>query len=149
MIVWNEFRNDARVLKEAQTLQSAGYAVTVFALHTPGVTLEKETLQGGIDVVRVARSPLWKLRKPKAGTPAATAASGAIGRLSPTRQVLRIVARLWTHAGLLARIVRHKAAVVHAHDVNTLPTAWLAAKLKRRARGIRRPRNQHQPRGLQ
>ncbi|WP_460079380.1 glycosyltransferase family 4 protein [Pseudomonas sp. H3_H05] len=129
MIVWNEFRNDARVLKEAQTLQSAGYAVTVFALHTPGVTLEKETLQGGIDVVRVARSPLWKLRKPKAGTPAATAASGAIGRLSPTRQVLRIVARLWTHAGLLARIVRHKAAVVHAHDVNTLPTAWLAAKL--------------------
>ena len=43
MIVWNEFRNDARVLKEAQTLQAAGYAVTVFALHTPGVTQEKET----------------------------------------------------------------------------------------------------------
>jgi len=130
MIVWNEFRNDARVLKEAQTLQAAGYAVTVFALHTPGVTLEKETLQSGIDVVRVARSPLWKLRKPKAGTPTvAPAARGATGRLSPTRQVLRIFARLWTHAGLLARIARYKAAVVHAHDVNTLPTAWLAAKL--------------------
>lgn len=38
MLVWNEFRNDARVLKQAQTLQSAGYLVTVFALHTPGVT---------------------------------------------------------------------------------------------------------------
>lgn len=130
MIVWNEFRNDARVLKEAQTLQSAGYAVTVFALHTPGITLEKETLQGGINVVRVARSPLWKLRKTRARVSAPTpTTSGAIGRLSPTKQVLRIVARLWTHAGLLARIAWHRAAVVHAHDVNTLPTAWLAAKL--------------------
>lgn len=129
MIVWNEFRNDARVLKEAQTLQSAGYAVTVFALHTPGVTLEKETLQGGINVVRVARSPLWKLRKTRAGVSAPASASGAIGRLSPAKQVLRIVARLWTHAGLLTRIAWHRAAVVHAHDVNALPTAWLAAKL--------------------
>ena len=131
MIVWNEFRNDARVLKEAQTLQAAGYAVTVFALHTPGVTQEKETLPGGINVVRVARSPLWKLRKTKTGGAASApaSASGPIGRLSPTRQALRIVARLWTHAGLLARIAWHRAAVVHAHDVNTLPTAWLAAKL--------------------
>lgn len=27
MVVWNEFLNDARVLKEAQTLQRAGYQV--------------------------------------------------------------------------------------------------------------------------
>lgn len=27
------------------------------------------------------------------------------------------------------RIALHRAAVVHAHDVNTLPTAWLAARL--------------------
>lgn len=131
MIVWNEFRNDARVLKEAQTLQAAGYAVTVFALHTPGVTQEKETLPGGINVVRVARSPLWKLRKTKTGGAASapSSASGPIGRLTPARRALRIIARLWTHAGLLARIAWHRAAVVHAHDVNTLPTAWLAAKL--------------------
>lgn len=129
MIVWNEFRNDARVLKEAQTLQAAGHEVTVFALHTPGVTHEKETLAGGIQVVRVARSPFWKWRKARktAATPAA--ASGVIGKLSPGKQVLRIVARLWTHCGLLTRIAFHRAAVVHAHDVNTLPTAWLAAKL--------------------
>ena len=36
MIVWNEFRNDARVLKEAETLQVEGYQVMVHALHTPG-----------------------------------------------------------------------------------------------------------------
>ncbi|KGE66301.1 MULTISPECIES: glycosyltransferase family 4 protein [Pseudomonas] len=129
MIVWNEFRNDARVLKEAQTLQSAGYQVTVFALHTPGVTLEKETLENGTHVVRVARSPLWKLRKSGTAAPVSAVGSGAIGRLSPARQVLRIVARLWTHLGLLARVACHRATVVHAHDVNTLPTAWLAARL--------------------
>ena len=38
MIVWNEFRNDARVLKEAETLQAEGYQVTVHALHTQGLT---------------------------------------------------------------------------------------------------------------
>jgi len=34
---------------------------------------------------------------------------------------------LWTHAGLLWHLTRCRAHVVHAHDVNTLPTAWLAA----------------------
>lgn len=134
MIVWNEFRNDARVLKEAQTLQAAGYQVTVFALHTPGVTAERERLECGIEIVRVARSPLWKIRKRRAmssncAEQTSAATNGAIGRLSVRQRALRIVARLWTHAGLLWRMVRHRAAVVHAHDVNTLPTAWLAARL--------------------
>ncbi|WP_077046227.1 glycosyltransferase family 4 protein [Pseudomonas sp. KK4] len=128
MIVWNEFRNDARVLKEAQTLQGAGHDVTVFALHTPGVTLEHEILEGGIKVSRVARSPFWKLRKTKVSS-GQVGGNASIGRLSPARQVLRIVARLWTHSVLLARIARYRADVVHAHDVNTLPTAWLAAKV--------------------
>lgn len=133
MIVWNEFRNDARVLKEAQTLQGVGHQVTVFALHTPGVTAEREVLACGVEVVRVARSPLWKLRKRKTvnteAAKAPLAAEGAIGRMSFKRQVLRIVARLWTHFGLLWRIALHRADVVHSHDVNTLPTAWLAARL--------------------
>lgn len=137
MVVWNEFRNDARVLKEAETLCSAGHQVTVHALHTPGVTREHEVLQSGVRVVRVARSPLWKWRKRKkapAGSgerfvakASPSGASGPIGRLSPVRQVLRIFARLWTHAGLLWHLTRCRADVVHAHDVNTLPTAWLAA----------------------
>lgn len=136
MVVWNEFRNDARVLKEAETLCSAGHQVTVHALHTPGVTQEREVLSSGVCVVRVARSPLWKWRKGNGHvgsalapvvTTAAPGASGPIGRLSPFKQVLRICVRLWTHAGLLWHLTRCRADVVHAHDVNTLPTAWLAA----------------------
>ncbi|TFY90819.1 glycosyltransferase [Pseudomonas kairouanensis] len=118
MIVWNEFRNDARVLKEAQTLQSAGYPVTVFALHTPGVTRRHEVLADGIRIVRVGHG--GRKARSRSERPAA----------APTRLPLRrVLSRLWVNAGLAVRIALHRAAVVHAHDVNTLPTAWLAARL--------------------
>ncbi|WFM69801.1 glycosyltransferase family 4 protein [Halomonas sp. CKK8] len=143
MIVWNEFVNDARVLKEAQTLQATGHQVVVHALHTPGVTQARETLDGGVKVVRVARSPLWKLRKRKhIDASKNTAASREDKTPQPqkpttpppetlTRQLLKLVARLWTHAGLAIQLLRSRPAVIHAHDVNVLPTAWLAAKLAR------------------
>ncbi len=143
MIVWNEFLNDARVLKEAQTLQGVGYQVIVHALHTPGVTEESETLASGVQVVRVARSPLWKLRKRKrleAQQNAKKKSAGANASPKPAaapppetfmRQLLKLVARLWTHAGLAFQLVCSKPAAIHAHDVNVLPTAWLAAKLAR------------------
>lgn len=143
MIVWNEFLNDARVLKEAQTLQSAGHQVVVHALHTPGVTQERETLDGGVKVVRVTRSPLWKLRKRKReGAGKTTATNPEKNSQQPQkpatpppetfkRQVLKLIARLWTHTGLAIQLVRSRPAVIHAHDVNVLPTAWLAAKLAR------------------
>lgn len=138
MIVWNEFRNDARVLKEAETLQTVGHKVTIFALHTPGVTQKLEVLASGVRVVRVARSPLWKWRKQRmpssmgAGNSAdAKAAIGPIGNMSLLRRILRIMTRLWTHLGLLIQMMRTHPDVVHAHDVNTLPTAWLTAVLTR------------------
>lgn len=55
MIVWNEFRHDARVLKEAETLQAAGHSVTVHALYTPGGTRASESLPSGVRVGQVKR----------------------------------------------------------------------------------------------
>lgn len=132
MLVWNEFRNDARVLKEAQTLQRAGHNVTVFALHTPGITLPVETLPGEIHVIRIGRSPLWKLRKGRSGPVRANHGSaGPVPHLPPVKRVLRIIARLWTHAGLLRSIIKFRPDIVHSHDVNTLPTCWFAARICR------------------
>ncbi|WP_445157486.1 glycosyltransferase family 4 protein [Halomonas sp. E14] len=143
MVVWNEFLNDARVLKEAQTLQSAGYQLIVHALHTPGVTEEIEILASNVHVVRVARSPLWKLRKRKrleaernAAEKSGQAKSQHQKVAAPppetfVRQLLKLVARLWTHAGLAIQLVRSRPDAIHAHDVNVLPTAWLAAKIAR------------------
>ena len=63
MIVWNTFQNDARVLKEAETLAGQGHRVTVFALLQPGETPEHEVLAPGLEVVRVSRTPLRALRR--------------------------------------------------------------------------------------
>lgn len=138
MIVWNEFRNDARVLKESETLQAEGYQVTVHALHTQGLTKKRETLVSGVHVVRVARSPLWKWRKLKASYLARTVvaegtneAVGPISKMSLLRKLFRIVARILTHVGLLVQMVKSRPDVVHAHDVNTLPTAWMVSVLTR------------------
>lgn len=128
MIVWNEFTNDARVLKEAQTLSLAGHHVSVHALHTPGVTSLRETLHDGIHVLRVPRSPFWKYRKSTAPGKA-NAGAKSFARLGLFRFFLRIVARLWTHFYLLLGMLRAKPDVIHSHDVNTLVTGWVAAKL--------------------
>nr|WP_189665557.1 glycosyltransferase [Pseudomonas oryzicola] len=124
MIVWNEFVNDARVLKEAQTLAASDYRVTVFALHTPGKTLQSEVIQENLSVSRVARSPLWRWRKTKSSIASPVTASKAHSdhaRIS----ALRVIARMWTHLGLLLKMAAYRPDVIHAHDVNTLPTAWL------------------------
>lgn len=125
MIVWNDFLNDARVLKEAQTLQGAGHEVTVFALHTHGVTLPTQVLSDRIQIVRIPRSPFSRSN----ASVTSTKRSGPIDRLGGLAQMFRIAARLWTHAMLCWSMVRRRADVIHAHDVNVLPTAWLAARL--------------------
>ena len=127
-------------MKEAQTLQRAGYQVRVFALHTPGITLERTTLNDGIEIVRVARSPFWKLRKKSSlrfNQPRTTAEAKPRQKTSiPAKNglsllLLRAASRLWTHMVLLLKMYEYRAAVIHSHDVNTLPTAWIAAKLTR------------------
>jgi glycosyltransferase involved in cell wall biosynthesis len=141
MVVWNEFTNDARVLKEAQTLQQASYFVTVHALHTPGKTKEREILEEGIVVRRVLRSPFWSLRRRK--KPSRSSSTGADSgvhfaersrfyvRKNSVGEALRLFTRVWTHARLLVQIIQSKPDIVEAHDVNTLPTAWLASRIRR------------------
>jgi glycosyltransferase involved in cell wall biosynthesis len=58
MFVKNSFEYDARVTKEATTLIEAGHDVTVVALHAPATTVQRESTDSGIDVIRVSRSNL-------------------------------------------------------------------------------------------
>ncbi|WP_375749549.1 glycosyltransferase [Vibrio sp. HN007] len=130
MLVWNEFLNDARVLKEAQTLQSEGHQVCVHALHTPGVTQQKERREEGISVTRVARSPFWGLRK-KRRKESEKSQPVEPKPITLSHQLMRLVARSWTHSALCHALIKSKPDVIHAHDVNVLPTAWLASILCR------------------
>jgi glycosyltransferase involved in cell wall biosynthesis len=122
MFVWNPFTNDARVLKEAQTLQAAGYSVTVFALQQAGVPVT-ETLPEGITVVRRRNNPFARQ------VDTAERPRGRVRRFGKLKLLGMILSRLVSHAGFAIAIAGSRADVVHAHDVNTLPTAWLAARL--------------------
>jgi glycosyltransferase involved in cell wall biosynthesis len=104
MLVLNSFTNDARVHKEAATLASAGYTVTVVALCQPGLAQTEQ--QSGYRVIRLnLLSRHWRNRL-----------------LSPPIKYLEFSWRLWRLAG------RVPAQIYHANDANTLPAAWLAAK---------------------
>ena len=134
MIVWNQFLNDARVLKEAETLQSEGYQVTVHALQAQGITEECEVLASGIKVVRVPHGSLWggcKKHRQSANDQRVVESLGPIRNLFVKSWALCVIARTRTHLGLLWQLLRSNPDVVHAHDVNTLPTAWLASVLRR------------------
>lgn len=131
MLVWNEFLNDARVLKEAQTLNNAGYKVCVYALYTPGRNRKKEVLSCGVHVHRTARSPLWKLRKRGRSGQSSNDKLPKPKSMETHHQLLRLVTRCWTHLSICIKVVTEKPDAIHAHDVNVLPTAWLAAKICR------------------
>lgn len=138
MIVWNTFQTDARVLKEAETLVAHGHEVTVFALLQPGETPEHEVLAPGLEVVRASRTPLRMLRRlfqPDGSRPPREVRAGVGGAFVDTplkssrlRRAGEAVSRSAIHVALCRAMVASRPEVVHAHDVNTLPTAWWAAR---------------------
>lgn len=119
MLVWNTFQNDARVKNEAETLAQAGFKVAVHALDAPGHTEKRETLSSGVEVLRHGASQGLRLLKPKKYN---TQRSGF-------ELVMLMLSRILTHLLMLVSVCFRRPDVVHAHDVNVLPTAWLAARL--------------------
>lgn len=122
MLVWNTFLNDARVFNEAQTLAQAGDVVTVNAL-APGIALAFESLAAGFDVRRFGARHGSKQLSSKSSH----------GKSSFLGLALQAFSRLGTQLSMLVAVCRARPDVVHAHDVNMLPLAWLAARWCRAA----------------
>jgi hypothetical protein len=104
MLVLNNYTHDARVHKEAKTLAAAGHDVRVMALWQVGLPTE-ETHDGYRTIRLPLRSRAWR------GT-----------AIAPVVKYLEFTWRVWRLAA------REPARVYHAHDANTLPAAWLAAR---------------------
>lgn len=82
MLVFNDFRHDARVLKQARTLSRHGYTVRVVALHKTDLP-EQETIDG-FEVQRIALDP-WHLRAlRRLGRGRGRVATGAASTRSPS-----------------------------------------------------------------
>lgn len=122
MLVWNPFVHDARVTNEAITLIKAGYTVRVHALNLPGMTVETETTADGIEVVRYGKKHALKQNKKES----------PVGFISARLHLItQVLSRVGVHVQMIWALLRSRPDVIHAHDVNMLPTAWLAAALLR------------------
>ena len=121
ILVWNTFRHDARVKSEAETLANAGYRVIIHALHAPGITERRETFESGIVIARHGRTPGKRQSQPR----------GAATPRSWISIVRMLFASLLTQVAMIFGIVRSRADVIHAHDVNMLAAGWLSARLLR------------------
>jgi hypothetical protein len=59
MLLFNSFRHDARVLKEAQTLAAAGCTLTLIALRDEASAAGRERHPDGFDIVRIPAGLAW------------------------------------------------------------------------------------------
>lgn len=119
MLVWNTFLNDARVLNEARTLARAGYEVRVHALALFAVTPALETLEPGLTVQRCG------------GGQGRRQQGGGAGRFKGLTLLLLLCARVFTMLQMGWEVLSARPHLVHAHDVNMLPLAWLASRFAR------------------
>lgn len=144
MTVWNEFLNDARVTKEAETLVQAGYSVTVVAIHTPGKTVERERHASGFDVVRIskrvpllirlillfpyyARMLILRLKQKRSD---ARSEPLPPPPLTPMRRLVSGIGMFIGSWRMMRAAMRANADIYHIHDANTLLTGWLASRLR-------------------
>jgi len=104
MVLSNSFVNDARVNKEARSLSRAGYEVTVYATGDKQLPSE-----GRIDSFLVKRLPVkrYSLFRPN------------------------MFRALFDFFPSLLKIIRERADVYHAHDLDTLLICYLASRFNR------------------
>lgn len=105
MIVLNDFTRDTRVLRAATALSDAGYAVTVIAAHTRG--LSRCEFVGNVRVIRVHLYTRTLLEKTS----------------------IRFVQALEFALQSLYWIAKIRPFVCHCHDISTLPTGYVAKNL--------------------
>jgi glycosyltransferase involved in cell wall biosynthesis len=108
MLLSNPFRPDPRVLKEAESLQSAGYNVTILCWDRQAAYPSEESLPSGVHVIRIQDVP----------------SDYGIG----SRQLFRL-SKFWSATYPLLKSL--KPALLHCHDFDTLPAGLFWGRLHR------------------
>lgn len=124
MFVYNDATHDARVWREAATLTSIGWDVTVFALATDGLPATEERPEGHLVRVYVAGT--------LPGTPGGLTSGGRIG--SRARWLAGYLRAVWSWREAAARAAAAQPRtrgplVLHGHDLTGLIAASAARGL--------------------
>ena len=155
MIVYNHFKNDSRVLKEAQTLSENGYTVNIFAIWEKGLKKE-EKLFHNVFLTRLDFKPLHKkilgqkffnwLKSLLYGKPKPIKQSDnnnkftltknhfSPKKLSALKFIINLINKSFSYKGFyidLKKTIYKKVTTidfVHAHDLNTLPVGYKISK---------------------
>ena len=134
MLVKNQLWNDARVKKEAACLAAAGFTVTVIAKPEEGCPEDEDW--NGVRVLRPRKDTRMReaLRRRvlKATEPGRRTLFSRLLRAvrrNPLRVLLTDLKRdlPWEYR-LYRAVLSTRAEIVHANDLDTLFTAWLAAR---------------------
>ncbi|MBC6316903.1 glycosyltransferase [Listeria grandensis] len=142
MLLFNNFANDARVYKEGKALSDAGYQVDLICVQEAGKAMlpRNEEVQQGFQVTRIGgrQGMIWILCLLVAIL-ALSLFSGGLIAITLSALLLATLAipkvRRLLQMGLLivemACVARsRKPDFYHAHDLNTLPQAHIAAKCR-------------------
>ena len=120
MFVWNFFDADARVMRECTALTEAGYDVRLIALYNPDdPECRREEDKNGFHVTRVTSRRKTK-RDNKKKRDEVPNASGRFRKL---------FSEIWGIINMIRAARRETYDVFHANDLNTLPQAYVCARL--------------------
>ena len=159
MFVWNQFTNDARVLREATALADKGYQLDLIAIHDPYEKgLPKEEIINGFSVKRVDRFPkcylklqetfkfakgILRNRQNNLGYFILLVLLGVV--FSPLILIVAPLGYLFKKIGLfklyiimgiffkmVSQGLKKDYDVYHCHDLNTLPQGYLCNILRKK-----------------
>ncbi len=124
MLVTNGYGPDWRVQKEAHTLALAGHRVTVIAWDRTQLYAPHQ-IEHTPDVLRAALDG-WQWAAQQPPEPVAIVRIGVSAGYRTGRPLLRTMPRFWLRA--LNELRRIQPDIVHAHDLDTVPVAYLYAQ---------------------
>lgn len=154
--VWNEFTNDARVLRECTALVECGYDVTLIAIDNPNNDdIKKYEVKDGFEIYRVKRYPthylfsrkvMRRLKRHKIAIIPLLLLYIGLVYIAPVLAVLgllylgfilnnfsrKMMLKAHVALGMLYRGLKIKADLYHSNDLNTVPQGYICSKLKKK-----------------
>ncbi|MFV8826373.1 glycosyltransferase family 4 protein [Alkalihalobacterium sp. APHAB7] len=139
MVVWNTFETDARVTKEAVSVQKMDKEVTVIAVFEPTRTKKRE-VKDGINIIRVDRTIIKKKERANVTrssnntnvnsttTKANHSLKNSVKKL--LKPLYAIIPKTMINTRFFIRAFNEKAGIYHSHDLNTLVPTYLVSRIR-------------------